>query len=122
MQRKFTNILSRTSWLHFSTNKQYQPIISSLNYLNRYQFSSSSFNSSNNLPLSQVVKIHCTRSSPDRNQQWQNKSQRHGTGSGFLISNKRILTNAHVVANNNFVTITKHNSGTHYVANVISIM
>ena len=85
------------------------------------QFSAITTENDNKLPLSQVVKIHCTRSPPDRAQQWQNKSQRHSTGSGFIISNQRILTNAHVVADQSFVTITKHNSGTHFPAKVTTV-
>ena len=57
----------------------------------------------------------------DRAQQWQNKSQRHSTGSGFIISDRKILTNAHVVADQTFVTITKHNSGTHFPAKVKTV-
>ena len=52
---------------------------------------------------------------------WQNKSQRHTTGSGFIIKDQKILTNAHVIADYSFVTVTRHNSGTHYPAKVKSV-
>lgn len=108
-KRAFLN-LSRSSWYRLPTY-----------YHNWHRFSTSSITNENKLPLSQVVKIHCTRSPPDRAQQWQNKGQRHSTGSGFIISNQRILTNAHVVADQSFVTVTKHNSGTHYPARVVTV-
>ena len=112
MKNSFLTNLTRRTW-HSLRCQQTTPF-----YFNRYF--SPSFDINDKLPLSQVVKIHCTRSPPDRCQHWQNKPQRHSTGSGFIISNKRILTNAHVVADHSFVTVTKHNDGTHYVAKVIS--
>ena len=49
---------------------------------------------------------------------WTHKPQREGTGSGFAIDGQRILTNAHVVADQTLVTVRKHGSPTKYVARV----
>lgn len=114
MQKRVFTKLSRGEW--FRPNLNYRHCIWRLS-------SSSNINNNENvgLPLSQVVKIHCTRSPPDRAQQWQNKGQRHSTGSGFIISDQRILTNAHVVADQSFVTVTKHNNNTHFAAKVSAV-
>ncbi|CAI9090766.1 OLC1v1025601C1 [Oldenlandia corymbosa var. corymbosa] len=51
------------------------------------------------LALDSVVKMFTVTSSPNYHLPWQNKSQRETMDSGFVISGKRILTNAPVVAN-----------------------
>ncbi|CAK9137755.1 unnamed protein product [Ilex paraguariensis] len=73
------------------------------------------------LALDSVVKIFTVSSSPNYFLPWQNKSQRETTGSGFIIPGKRILTNAHVVADHTFVLVRKHGSPTKYRANVQAV-
>ncbi|KAK9139002.1 hypothetical protein Sjap_009596 [Stephania japonica] len=73
------------------------------------------------LALDSVVKIFTVSSSPNYFLPWQNKSQRETMGSGFLISGRRILTNAHVVADHTFVLVRKHGSSTKYRAEVRAI-
>lgn len=41
---------------------------------------------------------------------WQKKPQREATGSGFVLSDRRIVTNAHVVADQNWIQVRKHGS------------
>lgn len=92
--------------------------LKSLHKHQKYYFSS---DIPSKLPLEYVVKIHSYKSSHDRVQPWQTITQRHTTGSGFIIENNKILTNAHCVADHSFVTVTKHNSGQHFHAKVKSI-
>lgn len=73
------------------------------------------------LALDSVVKIFTVSSSPNYFLPWQNKSQRESMGSGFVIPGKRILTNAHVVADHTFVLVRKHGSPTKYRAEVQAI-
>nr|GMC76307.1 protease Do-like 10, mitochondrial [Ipomoea batatas] len=73
------------------------------------------------LALDSVVKIFTVSSSPSYFLPWQNKSQRESTGSGFVIHGKRILTNAHVVADHTFVLVRKHGSPTKYRAKVQAV-
>ncbi|OIT36713.1 PREDICTED: protease Do-like 10, mitochondrial [Nicotiana attenuata] len=73
------------------------------------------------LALDSVVKIFTVSSSPNYFLPWQNKSQRETTGSGFVIRGKRILTNAHVVADHTFVLVRKHGSPTKYRATVQAV-
>ncbi|XP_059665551.1 protease Do-like 10, mitochondrial [Cornus florida] len=73
------------------------------------------------LALDSVVKIFTVSSSPNYNLPWQNKSQRETMGSGFVIPGKRILTNAHVVADHTFVLVRKHGSPTKYRAEIQAI-
>ncbi|PKA61591.1 Protease Do-like 10, mitochondrial [Apostasia shenzhenica] len=68
------------------------------------------------LALDSVVKVFTVSSSPSYFLPWQNKSQREGTGSG-----RRILTNAHVVADHTFVLVRKHGSPTKYKAEVQAV-
>lgn len=73
------------------------------------------------LALDSVVKIFTVSSSPNYFLPWQNKSQRETMGSGFVIPGKRILTNAHVVADHTFVLVRKHGSPTKYRAEVQAV-
>ncbi|XVF56350.1 hypothetical protein PTKIN_Ptkin06aG0112700 [Pterospermum kingtungense] len=73
------------------------------------------------LTLDSVVKIFTVSSSPNYFLPWQNKSQRETMGSGFVIPGKRILTNAHVVADHTFVLVRKHGSPTKYRAQVQAV-
>jgi S1-C subfamily serine protease len=46
-----------------------------------------------------LVKIYATIKGPDWSQPWQMVPQSKMFGSGFIIAGKRIMTNAHLVAN-----------------------
>jgi len=65
-----------------------------------------------------IVKIIATHNHPDYDSPW----QRHGihtvTGSGAIIEGKRILTNAHVVADQTLVEVQREGSGNTYTASV----
>ncbi|RZC47913.1 hypothetical protein C5167_040850 [Papaver somniferum] len=74
-----------------------------------------------NLALDSVVKIFTVASSPNYFLPWQNKSQRETMGSGFVIEGRRIITNAHVVADNTFVLVRRHGSPNKYRAEVRAI-
>ncbi|XP_041003493.1 protease Do-like 10, mitochondrial [Juglans microcarpa x Juglans regia] len=73
------------------------------------------------LALDSVVKIFTVSSSPNYTLPWQNKSQRESMGSGFVIPGRKILTNAHVVADYTFVLVRKHGSPTKYRAEVQAV-
>ncbi|TYG40294.1 hypothetical protein E1A91_D12G077800v1 [Gossypium mustelinum] len=73
------------------------------------------------LALDSVIKIFTVSSSPNYFLPWQNKSQRETMGSGFVIPGKKILTNAHVVADHTFVLVRKHGSPTKYRAEVQAV-
>jgi len=59
------------------------------------------------LPLTSVVKILVVATSPDYTTPWQVKQQFECSGSGFVLDGRRIITNAHVVANWSIVRIKK---------------
>ena len=63
-----------------------------------------------------IIKIFAMRSSPNYAQPWQNYPQRSATGSGFVISGNRILTNAHIVANQTFMMVRKPGLQKKYIA------
>lgn len=71
--------------------------------------------------LDSVVKVFTVATSPNYILPWQNKSQRESMGSGFVIPGKKILTNAHVVADQTFVLVRKHGSPTKYRARVKAV-
>lgn len=73
------------------------------------------------LALDSVVKIFTVSSSPSYFLPWQNKPQRESMGSGFIISGRRIITNAHVVADHTFVLVRKHGCPTKYRAEVQAV-
>jgi len=49
------------------------------------------------------------------------RRQRQGTGSGFIISERRILTNAHNIANQNWILVQRHGIPKKYPAKVIAV-
>jgi S1-C subfamily serine protease len=68
-----------------------------------------------------VVKIHVTIQPDDFTMPWQGGRPGRGSGSGFVISKRRILTNAHVVSNVRFLEVQKNNDPKRYPATVAYI-
>lgn len=64
-----------------------------------------------------VVKIYTVSKVPSYTIPW-NTSLRHSHGSGSIISGNRILTNAHVVANETFVEVKRYGQTKRYEAEV----
>ncbi|KAJ7542647.1 hypothetical protein O6H91_09G005100 [Diphasiastrum complanatum] len=68
--------------------------------------------------LDAVVKVYCTHSEPDYSLPWQKRRQFHSTGSGFMISGRRLLTNAHCVEHHTQVKVKRRGDDTKFVAKV----
>jgi S1-C subfamily serine protease len=64
-----------------------------------------------------VVKIYTVSKMPNYITPW-NSSIRHSHGSGSIISGNRILTNAHVVANETFIEVKKDGDTKKYEAEI----
>ncbi|CAH8257046.1 unnamed protein product [Arabidopsis lyrata] len=77
--------------------------------------------SSIDFAVNSVVKVFTVSSVPSILQPWQNWQQQESSGSGFVISGKKILTNAHVVADHIFLQVRKHGSPTNYKAEVRAV-
>ncbi|GLI64114.1 hypothetical protein VaNZ11_007289 [Volvox africanus] len=74
--------------------------------------------------LRSVVKIFSTSANPSFNLPWQIMSQSKSTASGFVVaplSSRRILTNAHAVANQVQVMLRKHGNARKYPARVLAV-
>ena len=67
---------------------------------------------------SSIVKIHVTTQRPDYTMPWQGVTPANGTGSGFVIGKKRILTNAHVVSDIRSLQVQKEGDPKRYHASV----
>ncbi len=65
-----------------------------------------------------VVKIYTVFNSYDYDRPWQMVGQDSCSGSGCIISGKRILTNAHVVADQTFIQVKKAGDARKYTAKV----
>ena len=65
-----------------------------------------------------VVRIYTVAQEPDYQIPWSPGSTQSGFGSGFIVSGQRILTNAHVVSNANFITVEKEGDARRYEARV----
>lgn len=70
---------------------------------------------------SSVVKIHATFQVDDYAMPWQAERPMSGTGSGFIIEKKRILTNAHVISNARFLQVQKDSDPRRYPARVLFV-
>ncbi|MEX1119400.1 MAG: trypsin-like peptidase domain-containing protein [Terrimicrobiaceae bacterium] len=68
-----------------------------------------------------LVRIVATSQEPNYLQPWSGGSVSGGSGSGFVIDGKRILTNAHVVSNTRFLTVSKEGDPAKYLARVLHV-
>ncbi|KAI9078027.1 hypothetical protein K1719_039952 [Acacia pycnantha] len=68
-----------------------------------------------------VVKVFCVHTQPNFSLPWQRKRQYSSSSSGFIISGRRVLTNAHSVEHHNQVKLKKRGSDTKYLATVLAI-
>ena len=68
-----------------------------------------------------IVKIFTTANIYNYVTPWLPPSQEKFTGSGFVIDGKRIMTNAHVIANHAFVEVRNAISGTRFSVTVDSV-
>eukprot|EP01087_Luapelamoeba_hula_P010354 TRINITY_DN2738_c0_g1_i1.p1 TRINITY_DN2738_c0_g1~~TRINITY_DN2738_c0_g1_i1.p1 ORF type:complete len:629 (-),score=95.96 TRINITY_DN2738_c0_g1_i1:30-1916(-) len=71
--------------------------------------------------LSSVVKVFVVRSKVSYVLPWQKRAPKNATGSGFCISDQRILTNAHVVEGHTAVLVRRHGNPKRYEAQVVCI-
>jgi S1-C subfamily serine protease len=65
-----------------------------------------------------IVKIYTVYSDYDYDMPWQLSGQGRGVGSGCIISGNRVLTNAHVVANQTFIQVKRAGQAEKYNATV----
>ena len=67
-----------------------------------------------------IVKIYTVSKNPDYLEPW-NSTVSRSSGSGSIISGNRILTNAHVVANQTFLEVKKYGDPKRYQAKVLKV-
>jgi len=68
-----------------------------------------------------VVKVFCVHTEPNFSLPWQRKRQYSSSSSGFIVSGRRVLTNAHSVEHHTQVKLKKRGSDTKYLATVLAI-
>ncbi|CDR95924.1 DegP protease, putative [Babesia bigemina] len=68
-----------------------------------------------------IVKIYCDSTDPNYAQPWQMRRQLKSIGSGFIISGRLVLTNAHCVSWQNRCLLRKHGSTVKYPGRVVAI-
>jgi S1-C subfamily serine protease len=68
-----------------------------------------------------MVRISTTAQQPDYLVPWNPGNVGGGVGAGFVISGKRIMTNAHVVSNATFITVVKEGDPTPWEARVLHV-
>lgn len=68
-----------------------------------------------------VVKVFCVHTEPNFSLPWQRKRQFSSNSSGFIISGRRVLTNAHSVEHHTQVKVKKRGSDVKYLATVLAI-
>ena len=68
--------------------------------------------------LHSTVKIFCTSTAPDFARPWQQQDQVESSSSGFVISGRRILGNAHGATSATSIRVRKHGDATKYKATV----
>lgn len=68
-----------------------------------------------------IVKIYAIHNRPDYYNPWSMEGPRSSTGSGCIISKRRILTNAHVVSDETFIQVRRYGQSKRYQARVLSV-
>ena len=68
-----------------------------------------------------VIKIYSVSNKYDYDEPWQMLGQEQCSGSGCIIKGKRILTNAHVVADNMFIQVRRAVQAKKYTAEVEAV-
>ncbi|WIA23171.1 hypothetical protein OEZ86_010064 [Tetradesmus obliquus] len=68
-----------------------------------------------------VVKVFCIHTEPNFSLPWQRKRQYSSNSSGFMISGRRILTNAHCVDHHTQVKVKRRGSDKKFVASVLAV-
>jgi len=68
-----------------------------------------------------LVRIEVTSQEPDYRRPWTGGTIGGGSGSGFVIDGKRILTNAHVVSNGRFLSVSREGDPAVYPARVLHV-
>ncbi len=68
-----------------------------------------------------LVRIQSVGQSPDYRVPWNAGGVSQGVGAGFVISGNRIMTNAHVVSDPRFISITKEGDPRPYEASVLFV-
>ncbi len=67
------------------------------------------------------VKVYASITEPDYSSPWSMMPSTDVSGSGFVITGRRVLTNAHVVEAATFVAVRRSGDAQRYVATVVSI-
>jgi len=70
---------------------------------------------------SSMVKIYTVQDKPFYSNPWDTEGPESISGSGVVISENRILTNAHVVSDNTFIQVRSYGKAKRYEADVLSI-
>ncbi|AWF83065.1 protease [Microbulbifer sp. A4B17] len=65
-----------------------------------------------------IIKIYTTAAAPDYFNPWALLNPKQLSGSGAVIRNQQILTNAHVVANGSFIQVQRHGDAKKFRARV----
>src|SRR5690242_7520170 len=68
-----------------------------------------------------VVKVFVASNQMDFYRPWQSRGISTSAGSGVIISDNRILTNAHVIADQTFIQVKKEGEPKKYTARVLAI-
>lgn len=68
-----------------------------------------------------IVKIYTVSRIPDYFNPWRMLNTKNISGSGCIIKGKRILTNAHVVADHTFIQVRRYGQAKRYRARVLSV-
>jgi len=68
-----------------------------------------------------IVKVYVVSNSPDYYNPWSMQGPRGGSGSGCIIENNLILTNAHVVSDHTFLQVRKYGETERHRAEVVSV-
>ncbi len=68
-----------------------------------------------------MVRIYATQIDPDYQNPWRLKTAQQASGSGTVIANNKIITNAHVVSNSRFIQVRSFGEARKFKAQVVAV-
>lgn len=97
------------------------PILSAARLFAAALVLAAAFSATAAVPTASMVRISVTSQQPDYSSPWMPGSISGGVGAGFVISGKRIMTNAHVVSNATFIQVLKEGDPNPWEARVLYV-
>ena len=122
--------LLRTEWMHLTQGAgrdtsgvagKWRNVIAKVIFAGAASIASAASMVSAGEPADAILKIYATQLVSDYGAPWRSAASRTVSGSGFVVTGRRILTNAHVVSDATFIQVRRHGESERFAARVLHV-